>query len=110
MVVLALDSFASGAGMVSRLFHDVDGGARAALLCWGIATAAFVILRAPRRILLACLITAAATVAFANMVVETMPAGAAVGNRPSAGTAPAAFASERTILTQRAGRGPLPVD
>ena len=102
-MLLAPDSFASGAGMIGRLFHDADGAIRAALICWCVTIAAFAIFRVPRRIVLACLIIASVVVGFANMLVEAVPVGAAVRSRSSA--APAALAGEREIPMQRAGRG-----
>lgn len=102
-MLLGPDSFAFGAGMISRFFHDADGGIRAALVCWCVAIAAFAIFRVPRRIVLACLIIASVAVGFANMLVEAVPAGPAVRNRSPA--TPAALASERGILMERAGRG-----
>jgi hypothetical protein len=55
------------------LLNDADGNARAAVICWGVALSAFVILRIPREVLLGCLIVAGATVGLAATVVDIAP-------------------------------------
>jgi hypothetical protein len=58
---------------VSSFLRDADGNVRGALICWGIALGAFVVLRVPRQALLACLFVATVTVGFAAVVVEATP-------------------------------------
>ena len=53
--------------------NDADGNARAAVICWGVALSAFIILRIPREVLLGCLIVAGATVGLATSVVDMRP-------------------------------------
>ena len=62
-----------GPDVTTWLLSDADGNARAAVICWGIALSAFVILRIPRKVLLGCLIVASATVGLAAMVVDITP-------------------------------------
>jgi hypothetical protein len=69
-------------GVVTSLLRDADGNTRAALICWGIALSAFVVLRIPREVLLGCLIVAGATVGLAATVVDMAPQPATAG--PSA--------------------------
>jgi hypothetical protein len=59
--------------LTTWLMSDADGNTRAALICWGIALSAFVILRIPREVLLGCLIVAGATVGLAATVVDIAP-------------------------------------
>lgn len=54
-----------GSDLATWLLRDADGNVRAALICWGIALSAFVVLRIPREVLLGCLIVAGATVGLA---------------------------------------------
>ena len=69
------------------LLRDADGNVRAALICWGLAIGAFIVLRAPRQVVLACLFAATMTVGFAALVIEVVPVQAIASARPS--TAPA---------------------
>ena len=62
-----------GPDVTTWLLSDADGNARAAVICWGIALSAFVILRIPREVLLGCLIVAGATVGLAATVVDIAP-------------------------------------
>ena len=55
------------------LLRDGDGNIRAALICWGFALSAFVILRIPREVLLGCLLIAGATVGLAATVADRVP-------------------------------------
>lgn len=55
---------------VHLLLRDADGNMRAALICWGVAVSAFVVLRAPRQVLLACLFAATVTVGFAALLAD----------------------------------------
>ena len=57
----------------SSLLRAGDGNVRAALLCWSMALGAFVILRIPRPVLLACLIAAGVTVGLAVKMAEIVP-------------------------------------
>lgn len=66
--VLSLD-----AGTLGELLRDADGNIRAALACWGIALGAFIVLRVPREVLLACLLAATLTVGFAALVMDAAP-------------------------------------
>jgi hypothetical protein len=65
------------------LLRDGDGNIRAALTCWTMVLSAFVILRIPREVLLACLIVAGATVALATVVVDVAPEQAIASPRTS---------------------------
>jgi hypothetical protein len=67
--------------LVARFLSDADGNARAAVICWGIALSAFVILRIPREVLLGCLIVAGATVGLASSVMEIAPKPATASAR-----------------------------
>jgi hypothetical protein len=58
---------------VTTWLSDADGNARAAVICWGVALSAFVVLRIPREVLLGCLIVAGATVGLAATVVDIAP-------------------------------------
>jgi hypothetical protein len=58
---------------VTTWLSDPDGNARAAVICWGVALSAFIILRIPREVLLGCLIVAGATVGLATTVVDMRP-------------------------------------
>jgi hypothetical protein len=58
---------------VMTWLSDADGNARAAVICWGVALSAFIILRIPREVLLGCLIVAGATVGLATTVVDMRP-------------------------------------
>ncbi len=58
---------------VSSLLRDADGNVRGALICWGVVLGAFIVLRVPRQVLLACLFAATVTVGFAAVVIEAMP-------------------------------------
>lgn len=69
------------------LLRDSHGNIRAALICWGIVLSAFIILRAPREVLLGCLVVAGATVALAATVVEIAPERATASPRTSEMTA-----------------------
>jgi hypothetical protein len=53
--------------------NDVDGNVRAAVICWGVALSAFIILRIPREVLLGCLIVAGATVGLATTLADMRP-------------------------------------
>lgn len=86
--------------LLSRLLHDPDGNVRAALLCWGIAVSALVVLRVPRRVLLACLFVAGATVGLASVLIDATPVDA----RVSASSPVQSPASYRAIPL----RGPAP--
>ena len=55
------------------LLRDADGNVRAAMICWGVAIGAFIVLRAPRQLVLACLFAATVTVGFAARVIEAVP-------------------------------------
>ena len=78
------------------LLSDADGNARAAVICWGVALSAFIILRIPREVLLGCLIVAGATVGLATTVVDMRPGPATaspsarevVATRPQAACLP----------------------
>lgn len=83
------------------LLSDADGNARAAVICWGVALSAFVILRIPREVLLGCLIVAGATVGLAATVVDITP-GLATAS-PNAREIVSARATSATPL-----RGPAP--
>ena len=63
------------------LLNDADGNTRAAVICWGIALSAFVVLRIPREVLLGCLIVAGATVGLAATVVDIAPEPATASAR-----------------------------
>ena len=63
------------------LLSDADGNARAAVIYWGVALSAFVILRIPREVLLGCLIVAGATVGLAATVVDIAPKPATASAR-----------------------------
>lgn len=63
------------------LLNDADGNARAAVICWGVALSAFVILRIPREVLLGCLIVAGATVGLAATVIDIAPKPATASAR-----------------------------
>lgn len=75
------------------LVRDADGSVRAALTCWSVAISAFIILRVPREVLLACVIAAMATVGLAATLADLPPDRAAAsaskpvpdsaGDRPS---------------------------
>jgi hypothetical protein len=65
------------------LLRDGDGNLRAALICWGMVLSAFVILCAPREVLLNCFIVAGATVGLAATVVDVMPNQASASPRES---------------------------
>jgi len=70
--------------VLSRFLHDPDGNMRAALLCWGIAIGALVVLRVPRQVVLACLVAAFATVGLASVLIEATPVDArATASRPT---------------------------
>jgi hypothetical protein len=58
---------------VTTWLSDADGNARAAVICWGVALSAFIILRIPREVLLGCLIVAGATVGLAATVADMRP-------------------------------------
>jgi hypothetical protein len=58
---------------VGAVLHDGDGSMRAALVCWAIAMSAFVILKVPRQVLLACLLAGTVTVGFAALLADTTP-------------------------------------
>lgn len=60
-------------GIATSLLRDADGNTRAALICWGVALSAFVMLRVPREVLLGCLIVAGATVGLAATVIDIAP-------------------------------------
>ena len=62
-----------GPDVTTWLLSDADGNARAAVICWGVALSAFVILRIPREVLLGCLIVAGATVGLATTVADMRP-------------------------------------
>jgi hypothetical protein len=65
--------------------RDADGNVRAALICWGVAIGAFIVLQAPRQVVVACLLAATVTVGFAALVIEAVPVQAvASATRPSA--------------------------
>jgi hypothetical protein len=64
------------------VLRDIDGNVRAALICWGVALSAFVVLRIRREVLLGCLVVAGATVGLAATVVDIAPEPAPA--RPSA--------------------------
>ena len=70
-----------GPDLVARFLSDADGNARAAVICWGIALSAFVILRIPREVLLGCLIVAGATVGLASSLVDIVPKPATASAR-----------------------------
>jgi len=59
--------------VTSWLLSDIDGNVRSALICWGLALSAFVVLRIPREVLLGCLIVAGATVGLAATVADVAP-------------------------------------
>jgi hypothetical protein len=63
------------------LLSDTDGNARAAVICWGVALSAFIILRIPREVLLGCLIVAGATVGLAATAVDMGPGPATASAR-----------------------------
>jgi hypothetical protein len=88
--VIGLNLFAIDAASVSRVLHDADGNVRAALLCWGIAVSAFVVLRIPRQILLACLVAATATVGLSLLMADVAPENADSSSSKSL-TAPASY-------------------
>jgi hypothetical protein len=56
--------------LLSRFLHDADGNLRAALICWGVVIGGLIVFRIPRRVMLACLIVATATVALASSVID----------------------------------------
>jgi hypothetical protein len=58
---------------VNGFLRDAHGDLRAALICWGIVLSAFIILRIPRKVLLGCLIVAAATVGLAATMIDVIP-------------------------------------
>ena len=70
-----------GPDLVAKFLSDADGNARAAVICWGIALSAFVILRIPREVLLGCLIVAGATVGLVASVVDIAPKPATASAR-----------------------------
>jgi len=70
--------------VLSRFLHDPDGNMRAALLCWGMAVGALVVLRVPRQVALACLVVASATVGLASVVIDAAPVDASVSALPAA--------------------------
>jgi hypothetical protein len=86
--------------LLSRLLHDPDGNVRAALLCWGVAVSALVVLRVPRQVLLACLVVASATVGLASVLIDATPVDA----RVSASSQAQSPASYRAVPL----RGPAP--
>jgi hypothetical protein len=61
---------------LTHLLHDSDGNVRGALICWAIAVSALIIFRAPRQVVLACLVVAAATVGLAALVIDAAPVNA----------------------------------
>jgi len=72
------------------ILRDADGNVRAALICWGVAIGAFIVLRAPRQVVLACLFAATVTSGFAALVIEVVPTQAvASAVKPSGGRADA---------------------
>ncbi len=75
--MVALNVLFLDAGTVGELLRDADGNIRAALTCWGIALGAFIVLRVPRQVLLACLLAATLTVGFAALVIDAAPRPAA---------------------------------
>ena len=70
--------------VLSRFLHDTDGNLRAAVLCWGIAVGALVVLRVPRQVLLACLVIAGATVGLASALIDAAPVAARASASPPA--------------------------
>ena len=56
--------------ILSTFLRNADGSTRGALACWAIALCAFVILKVPRQVLLACLFAATLTVGLAAIVVD----------------------------------------
>jgi hypothetical protein len=65
------------------LLRDADGNVRGALICWGVALGAFIVLRPPRQLVLACLFAATVTVGLAVLVVEAVPVQFATASKPS---------------------------
>lgn len=68
---------------IGELLRDADGHVRGALLCWAVAVASFVILRASRPVLLACLLVAAGSVGLAALILDAAPQRAAASAMPS---------------------------
>jgi hypothetical protein len=64
---------------VSSLLRSADDNVRGALACWGVALGAFIVLRVPRTIILACLFAATVTVGFAALIIEAVPVQAVAG-------------------------------
>jgi hypothetical protein len=81
-------AFLGETSVLSRFLHDADGNVRAALLCWGLAVSALVVLRAPRQVVLACLVIAGATVGLASVVIDAAPVAARVSASPPAQSPP----------------------
>ena len=59
--------------IVTTLLRDADGNVRGAVACWAIALCAFIVLRVPRQVLMACLLAATVTVGLAAIVMEARP-------------------------------------
>jgi len=70
---------------VSSLLRDADGNVRGALICWGVVLGAFIVLRVPRQVLLACLFAATVTVGFAAVVIPLTTDGLRADVVPLAG-------------------------
>jgi hypothetical protein len=86
---LFLDGQTAGA-----FLHDGDGSMRVALVCWAIAVSAFVILKVPRQVLLACLLVGTVTVGFAALLADTTPDEAtASAAEPARQPSPASYRS-----------------
>ncbi len=74
--MIGLNPLLLGVDPLNWLLRNADGNVRAALICWGVAIGAFIILRAPREVVLACLFAATVTVGLAALVMENVPAQA----------------------------------
>ena len=59
--------------IVTTLLRDADGNVRGAVTCWAIALCAFIVLRVPREVLMACLLAATVTVGLAAIAIEARP-------------------------------------
>jgi hypothetical protein len=68
---------------LSHLLQDADGNVRGALICWAIAVSALIVFRAPRQVVLACLVVAAATVGLAALVIDAAPVNALASSSKS---------------------------
>jgi hypothetical protein len=98
--MVAFSSLFLNPAILNGVLRDAQSDVRAALICWGIVLSAFIVLRVPRKVLLSCLIIAAATVGLAATMVEMVPVQATASSAPRSQPSPASYrgAVQRSVV------------